>query len=215
MSAQVLELSRWNLTKFNEQLVAIVNKTTEFVHAILNVFMPTASQNKKSWIISKIASYGPLTRYYFQRLALPKERSPKKFDAFLWPSNKKSDDNTECVKFLCEYFVRCTAKGIDLLAKNEHLLPCFWDAFELIATIAMRSNQSNETNCHVNCLKYCCNAFFSVVQVIIRSSIIHVKNIFISFGIFVVEKVDLILHFYFIEIHASCGPIGCGASVNN
>lgn len=161
MSAQVLELCRWNLTKFNEQLESIVNKTIEFVHAILKVFLPNASQNEKSWIIPKIATYGPLTRYYFQRLALPTERQAKKFDEFLWPSNKKHDDTNECVKFLCEYLVRCTAMEIELLAKNEQLLPCFWDAFELVATIAMRSNQSNE----INCLKYCCNAFLSVIQV--------------------------------------------------
>lgn len=161
MSAQVLELCRWNLTKFNEQLVSIVNRTIGFVNAILKVFLPNASQNEKSWIIPKIATYGPLTRYYFQRLALPSERPPKKFDEFLWPSNKRFDDTAECVKFLCEYFVRCTSQEIDLLAKNERLLTCFWDALELVATIGMRSSQGNE----VNCLKYCCNAFFSVVQV--------------------------------------------------
>lgn len=161
MSAQVLELCRWNLTKFNKQLESIVKKTIEFIQSILNAFMPNASQNEKSWIIPKIATYGPLTRYYFQRLALPQERQPKKFDEFLWPSNRSRDDANECVKFLCEYFVRCSTIEIDLLAKGEQLLPCFWDAFELVATIAMRSNQSNE----INCLKYCCNAFLSVIQV--------------------------------------------------
>lgn len=161
MSSQLLELCRWNLTKFTDQLVSIVTKTIEFINAIIKVFLPTASQNEKSWIIPKLASYGPLTRYYFQKLALPKETQPKKFDEFLWPSNRKQDNKQDCVKFLCEYLVRCTAKEINRLAKNEKLLPCFWEAFELISTIVARSNQGNE----VNCLKYCCNAFLSIVQV--------------------------------------------------
>lgn len=161
MSSQLLELCRWNLTKFTDQHVSIVTKTIEFINSILKVFMPTASQNEKSWIIPKLASYGPLTRYYYQKLALPKETQPKKFDEFLWPSNKKLDNKQDCVKFLCEYLVRCTAKEISRLAKNEKLLPCFWEAFELISTIVARSNQGNE----VNCLKYSCNAFLSVVQV--------------------------------------------------
>lgn len=161
MSSQLLELCRWNITKFTDQLVSIVTKTIEFINAILVVFLPNASQNEKSWIIPKLGSYGPLTRYYFQKVALPKETKPKKFDEFLWPSNKKQENKEDCVKFLCEYFVRCTAKEISWLAKNETLLPHFWEAFELISTIATRSNQGNE----VNCLKYCCNAFLSVVQV--------------------------------------------------
>lgn len=161
MSSQVLELCRWNLKKFTDQLVTIVNKIIEFINAILKVFLPNASQNEKSWIVPKIATYGPLTRYYFQKLALPKDQPPKKFDEFLWPSNRKLDDKQDCVKFLCEYFVRCTSKEISWLAKNEQLLAHFWDAFELITTIAVRSSQDKD----INCLKYCSNAFLSVVQV--------------------------------------------------
>lgn len=162
MCAQMLELCRWNLTKFNDQMVSIVIKIIDLINAIHKVFLPIASQNEKSWTVAKIATYGPLTRYYFQRLALPKDHPTKTFDAFLWPSNKNRSDKQACVKFLCEYFVRCTAKEIAWLAKNEQLLAHFWDSFELIATIAIRSNQTNE----INCMKYFCNAFLSVVQVI-------------------------------------------------
>lgn len=161
MSSQLLELCRWNLTKFTDQLVSIVMKTIDFINSLLKDFLPAASLNEKSWIMPKLASYGPLTRYYFQRLAIPKEQQPKNFVEFLWPNNKQLDNRQECVKFLCEYFVRCTAKEISWLAKNDKLLPCFWEAFELVSTIAVRSKGDNETNC----LKYCCNAFLSVVQV--------------------------------------------------
>lgn len=161
MSSQVLEICRWNLTKFTDQLTTIVTKIIEFINVILKVFLPNASQNEKSWIIPKIATYGPLTRYYFQKLALPIGQPPQKFDEFLWPSNRKLDDQEASVKFLCEYFVRCTVNEIHLLAKNEQLLVCFWDAFELITAIAIRSGQSKE----VNCLRYICNAILSVVQV--------------------------------------------------
>lgn len=174
MSSQLLELCRWNLTKFTDQLVTIVTKTIEFINAILKVFLPNASQNEKSWIIPKLAAYGPLTRYYFQKLALPKDAQPKKFDQFLWPNNKNQDNKDDCVKFLCEYLVRCTAKEINFLATNEKLLPCFWEAFELVSTIATRSNQGNE----VNCLKYCCNAFLAVVQVKITSLLFSVFVLF-------------------------------------
>lgn len=161
MSAQLLELCRWNLIKFTDQLVSIATKTIEFINNILKVFLPNASQNEKSWIIPKLAAYGPLTRYYFQKLALPKDQPTKKFDEFLWPSGKAYSNREDCVKFLCEYFVRCTAKEIAWLAKNEQLLSCFWDAFDLVQTIAARSKQGNE----IDCLRYCCNAFLAVVQV--------------------------------------------------
>ncbi|XP_031641224.1 uncharacterized protein LOC116352632 [Contarinia nasturtii] len=160
MSSQVLELCRWNLAKFTDQLVSIVTKTIELINVILKVFLPTASQNEKSWIISKLTSYGLLTRYYFQKLTLPKERSPKKFDEFIWPSNKSRQNQQECVTFLCEYLVRCTNKEISWLAKNDSFLPHFWEAFELVSTIAVRSNQENE----INCLKYCSNAFLWIFQ---------------------------------------------------
>lgn len=162
MSSQVLELCRWNLIKFTDQSVSIVTKTIEFINNILKVFLPNASQNEKSWIVPKLASYGPLTRYYFQKLALAKDQPTKKFDAFLWPSGKTYDNKEDCVKFVCEYFVRCTAKEISWLAKNEQILSCFWDAFDLIITIVARSNQGEN---QVNCLRYCCNALLSVVQV--------------------------------------------------
>lgn len=161
MSAQLLELCRWNLIKFTDQLVSIVTKTIEFINNILKVFLPNASQNEKSWIIPKLASYGPLTRYYFQKLALAKDQPTKKFDEFLWPSNKSYDSKENCVKFLCEYFVRCNSKEISWLAMNQQLLPYFWDAFDLVTTIAARSKQGNE----VDCLRYCCNSFLAVVQV--------------------------------------------------
>lgn len=170
MSSQVLEICRWNLTKFTDQFTTIVTKIIEFINSILKVFLPNASQNEKSWILPKIASYGPLTRYYFQKLALPIDQPPKKLDEFLWPSNRKLNDKEACVKFLCEYFVRCTVNEISLLAKNEQLLICFWDAFELITAVAVRSGQSNE----LNCLRYLCNAILSVVQVIrTQSSIVE------------------------------------------
>lgn len=170
MCAQVLELCRWNLTKFTDQLVTIVTKTIEFMNAIFKAFLPSASQDEKSWIIPKLAPYTQLTRYYFQKLALPKEQSPANFDAFLWPNNKNQYNKQDCVNFLCENFVRCTAKEISWLAKNELLLQHFWEAFDLVSTIVVRSNRGNE----INCLKYCCNAFLSIVKVNIE---------FVSFGL--------------------------------
>lgn len=158
MAAQLLELCRWKLNTFTEQLVSIVTKTINFINSILKVFLPTATQNEKNWIVPKLASYGPLTRYYFQKLTLPQ---PKKLDDFLWPPNKIQINKEDSVNFLCEYFVQCTAKEIDQLANNDKLLLRFWDVFYLIKTIVQRSNQANE----INCLKYCCIALLSVVQV--------------------------------------------------
>lgn len=161
MAAQVLELYRWNLIKFSNESVAIVNKSTELIMEILKKYLPVAAEHEKTWITSKILSYGPLTRYYFQKLSLTVDQTPTKFDEFLWPGDKETSNREDCVKFLCEFVVRCTAKEINWLAKNERLLACFWDAFRLIATIVSRSKNVNE----VNCLMYCSNSLVSIAEV--------------------------------------------------
>lgn len=161
MCAQVLELYRWNLITFNDQSVAIVCKTIELINEILKKYLPNAAATEKSWIVSKIAAYGQLTRYYFQKLSLSIDETPKVFDEFIWPSNKQATDKSHCVKFLCEYVVRCTSKEINWLAKSNQLLPHFWEAFHLITTIVSRSKNAPE----LNCLKYCSNTFISIFDV--------------------------------------------------
>lgn len=174
MSAQILELCRWNLLKFTDQLLSIVVKTIDFINTIMKGFLPTASENEKSWIIAKTSTYTSLTRYYFQKLSLTKEQTPVNFDRFLWPTDKDPDDRQHSIKFLCEHLVRCTNKEINWLAKQQTLFTCFWNAFELIINIVSRSKQTNE----INCLKHCCNAFMTIIDVSQMFIVIVIDMIF-------------------------------------
>lgn len=161
MSAQVLELCRWNIVKFKEELVIIVTDTIKFINEILKKYLPIASENDKKWILSKISGYNPLTQYYYQRLSLPKDASARAFDLFLHPTGFDIENKQQCIKFLCEYIARCTTKEINWLARNDRLLLHFWDAIHFISAIVCRSKNQNE----IDCLRYCCNSFYSIVEV--------------------------------------------------
>lgn len=161
VASQVLELCRWNVLTFSDESVAIVCRTIEFITAVLKVFLPTANDSEKEWVLSRVSTHSRKTRYYFQKLALKKNEPIKTFDAFLWPDDKQIENHQQGVKFLCEQIVRCTTKEMIWLAKSEHLLPCFWDAFHLITAIVERSKK----NVEVNCLRYACNAFLPIIEV--------------------------------------------------
>lgn len=161
MASQVMELCRWNVLTFSDESVAIVLKTIEFITAVLKVFMPVATDAEKKWLSLRIASHSRSTRYYFQKLSLKKHEPITRFDEFMWPENKRIDNREDCIKFLCEMIVRCTAKELSWLAQNDRLLPCFWEAFHLVSAIVERSKKDVE----VNCLRYACNAFLSIVEV--------------------------------------------------
>lgn len=171
MASQVMELCRWNVSTFSDELMAIVSKTIEFITITLKVFMPVATDAEKEWLSLRIASYSRTTRYYFQKLSLKKHEPITRFDEFMWPENKQIDNREHCVKFLCELIVRCSAKELSWLAQNDRLLSCFWEALHLISAIIERSKKEVEENC----LRYVCNVFLSIVEVS-KIVILHMIN---------------------------------------
>lgn len=172
MCAEVLEQCRWNLETFSNILVDIVTTTIDLINSILKVFLPIATPNEKSWIIEKISSYSPLTRYYFQKLSLPKEQSPKNFVEYIWNDPLPTHPD-HFVHFLCQHFTKCTKKEFSWLAKNEELLPHFWDAMDMLARIVARKGiQFNK----LDWFRYGAIAFLSIFQVICQF-----EHIFIFF----------------------------------
>lgn len=164
MSAQIIELFRWTVISFDDDAVTVVTKTIEFVQEVLKKFLPTANDKDKKWILSKIGAYAQLTKFYFQKLSLTKEQSIVRFVDFLRPPESTSNDNHQSgIKFLCEHIVRCTSKEIKWLAESDELLSHFHAAMQLIATIVVRSKNKPESDC----LRYCLNAYFGIVKVII------------------------------------------------
>lgn len=102
-----------------------------------------------------------MTRYYYQKFALKKNEPIIKFDQFLHPSGFANATKQEAIKFLCEYLIRCTNKEVTWLAKNSELVGYFWKTMELTCQVVERSgNQSG-----INCFRYSCNAFFTVLEV--------------------------------------------------
>lgn len=162
MGAQIIELCRWTVITFDEDAVNVVTKTIEFVQEMLKKFLPTANDKDKQWILAKINGYAPLTKFYFQKLSLSKEEQIVRLPEYLRSAATSSRDGHQSgVTFLCEYMVRCAAKEIKWLAESAELLPHFHEAMRLIATIVARSKNKPETDC----LRYCCNAYFGIVEV--------------------------------------------------
>lgn len=164
MSAQIIEICRWTVITFDDDAVTVVTKTTEFVQEVLKKFLPTADEKDKKWILSKISGYAPLTKFYFQKLSLTKEQSIKRFVDYLRPAATTSGNERRPtgIQFLCEHLVRCTAKEIKWLAESDELLSQFNEAMSLVTTIVVRSKNKPE----VDCLRYCCNSYFFIVEVI-------------------------------------------------
>lgn len=164
MSAQIIELCRWNVISFEDDAVVVVTKTIDFVQEILKKFLPTATDKDKKWILSKIQTYKPVTKFYFQKLSLGKEQPIERFVEFIRSTATGANSNRQNhIKFLCEHMVRCTTKEMKWLAENDELLPHFSDAMNFITTIVVRSKNKPETDC----LRYCCNSYISIVEVFV------------------------------------------------
>lgn len=114
--------------------------------------------------MTKIANFKPYTKYYFQRLELTVEQTPKHFDEFLFADVEGgfADKPKEIImEKLLGTLVRCTQKECSWLAKNSILLPHWFAAFTLLCKIVAQSSCKSATDN----LLFCSQCFLTVIKV--------------------------------------------------
>lgn len=102
MAGQILDKYRWDLVKYTELKEQTVVATIELIQCLVKKFITLAEENHKVWILSKIDAFKPMTKYYFQKIGLPREKSPAHFDEYLCPGGFQDGDKSKITSFLCE-----------------------------------------------------------------------------------------------------------------
>lgn len=159
--AQVLEKYRWDLVTFSQTKETVVESSIEVIQDLVKLVLISGAQKDKDWIVSKVGSCKPMTKFYFQKLSLEKGESIIFFDQFLHPDGFEAATKNNITSFLCETIVRSTAKEFKWLMSNPHLQPFITDALIVVAVIATKSGQQGA----VNCLHKCVSDYIRVTKV--------------------------------------------------
>lgn len=159
--AQLLELCRWSLSTYTEELKEIVEKTINLIAAVLDIYMVKPVEKEIQWIAKRISGFKKLTLFYYQKMDHTLPVKPDEFPAFLWENRVESNDPVAIKRFLCEHLVQCTSNEIRLLYKRPLLKQYFWEVIKMIAAIVSRSM----CGYGINCLNYITKAFLTVVKV--------------------------------------------------
>lgn len=100
MVGQVMDETRWDILRYSNELDDIIRISIDMIMKLNNSFIKMASIKDKTWIVGKIQSFKPITKYYFQRYSIEKTDTPIHFDAFLHPAEFENDHKV--IAFLCE-----------------------------------------------------------------------------------------------------------------
>lgn len=102
MAGQILDKYRWDLIKYTEMKEQTVVVTIELIQCLVKKFIASGEQNDKLWILSKIETFKPMTKYYFHKIALSREKGAVNFDEYLYPGGFNDVDKIKITSFLCE-----------------------------------------------------------------------------------------------------------------
>lgn len=150
--SQIMEQNRWDIMSYSTIKEDIVDIAASIISDTLKTILKHGSKNDKEWIKARIENHKPITKYYFQKLALEKGEPVIPFDLFLHPDGFSNAPKSKITSFLCETLVRCTSKECKRLMKNEILQNFFTDALIVLAVIAGKSNEPNPLNCLHKCV---------------------------------------------------------------
>lgn len=104
MAGQILDKYRWDLIKYTELKEQTVVATIELIQCLVKKFLASCEEHPKLWILSKIETFKPITKYYFHKIGLPREKGAINFDEYLCPDGFKDVDKVKITSFLCEVF---------------------------------------------------------------------------------------------------------------
>lgn len=106
MSGQILDKNRWDLIKYTDLKEQTVVATIELIQCLVKKFIVSAEENHKLWILSKTEAFKPMTKYYFHKIALPREKGASHFDEYLYPGGFTDVDKHKITSFLCEVCIK-------------------------------------------------------------------------------------------------------------
>lgn len=150
--SQIMEQHRWDIMSYSTIREDIVDIAASIISDTIKTILKHGSKSDKEWIKARIESHKPITKYYFQKLALEKGEPIIPFDLFLYPDGFENTPKSKITSFLCETIVRCTSKECKRLMKNEILQNFITDALTVLAVIAGKSNEANPLNCLHKCV---------------------------------------------------------------
>lgn len=102
MAGQILDKYRWDLIKYTELKEQTVVATIELIQCLVKKFITSAEENHKVWILSKIEAFKPMTKYYFQKIGLSRDKNAAHFDEYLCPDGFQDVERSKITSFLCE-----------------------------------------------------------------------------------------------------------------
>lgn len=185
MCGQVLDHCRWDIVKYTEELETIVVVSIDVIREVMKKFLPIGTETgkhlekssfkkcleflfsfvfsiaDKKWILAKIATLKPITRYYYHKLSLKITDPPIKLDQFIFGADFNNLSRHEATGVLCETFIRCTRKEAEWLAQNKQLHPYFKDVIVVLFEIVKKTDNSNS----LNCVRFCMQSYIKIVLV--------------------------------------------------
>lgn len=160
--AQILELCRWSLSTYTDELKEIVEKTINLTTVVLDLYMGKPVEKEIQWIAKRICGFKKLTLFYYQKMERTSpDVKPDALSVFLWENRVESSDPVAIKRFLCEHLTQCTANEIRLLYTRPLLKQHIWDVIKMIAAIVSRSMCVKATDC----LNYVTKSFLTIVEV--------------------------------------------------
>lgn len=159
--AQILDKYRWDLVSFAQSKETIVESVVDIIQDLVKTILINGAKKDKDWILAKINSCKPMTKFYYQKLSLEKGESIVPFDKFLQPEGFEGTAKSKITSFLCETIVRCTTKELKWLMSNANLQPFITDALLVLTVIVAKSGQRGPTCC----LHKCVSDYVKIVQV--------------------------------------------------
>ncbi|CAO1388594.1 unnamed protein product [Diamesa tonsa] len=159
---------RWDLISYSQMMETIIEVSVAVIIDLMKTILVKGNKKDKDWILAKIGNSKPMTKFYFQKLALEKGDAILTFDEFLHPEGFKDSTKSKTTGFLCENLVRCTTRECRWFAKNKFLQQNFTDALLVITVIASKSSDGSP----IECLRKCVSDYVKILmETLIPSSI--------------------------------------------
>lgn len=155
---------RWDLVSYSQMMESIIEVSVAIIIDLMKTILVKGNKKDKDWILAKIENSKPMTKFYFQKLALEKSETILTFDEFLHPEGFSNATKSKTTAFLCENLVRCTTRECRWFAKNKFLQQNFTDALLVITVIASKSCDGSP----IDCLRKCVSDYVKVLMVIIN-----------------------------------------------
>ena len=152
---------RWDLISYSQMMESIIEVSVAVIIDLMKIILVKGNKKDKDWVIAKIESSKPMTKFYFQKLALEKSEHILTFDEYLHPESFEMSTKSKTTAFLCENLVRCTTRECRWFAKNKFLLENFTDALLVITVIVSKSNDGSP----INCLRKCVSDYVKILTV--------------------------------------------------